>query len=72
MDWQSVLKQQQELETAFGALKQVFEQAEVDFKNRNKVIMEMIAQMNTKDADNMSKIHQALQAILESNSSVKK
>ena len=72
MDWESVLKQQKDLENAFTALKQVFEQTDLDFRNRNKVLMEMMSQMNTKDAENMARIHVALQAIIDSNASLKK
>lgn len=76
MDWDSVIKQQKAIEDSFSALKIIFEQAESDFKNKSKMLMQMMSNMQAQDATNMQKIHQGLQAILDSSnqaqSSIKK
>jgi cytochrome c556 len=71
VDWQTIVKQQEELEKSFSALRMIFEQAEKDFKARSNVFIGAMAQQQAQDAQHLTKIHQALMQIIESNNSVK-
>jgi cytochrome c556 len=71
MDWQAIIKQQQDLENSFTALRLIFEQAEKDFKNKSQIFLAAMSQIQTQDATNLAQIHQALQKIIDSNNSVK-
>jgi hypothetical protein len=66
MDWNTIIKQYDELEKSFSALKKIFDQAEMDYKAKHQAIMRMIAETQKQEAINLSQIHSALQSILES------
>jgi propanediol dehydratase large subunit len=71
MDWQTIVRQQDELEKSFTGLRMVFEQAERDFKHKSETLMQLMGQQQSQDALSLSKIHQALLLIIDSNNSVK-
>lgn len=66
MDWATVIKQYEDLERSFMALKKIFEQAEIEYKIKHQSIIKMIVDAQRQEAVNLGQIHSALQAIIES------
>lgn len=66
MDWETIAKQQKELEQSFAVLKQVFEQAEMAYKQKQAKLTELIGSQIKQEAVSLSEIHAALSKILKS------
>ena len=66
MDWESIAKQNKELEAAFDGLFAIFEQARQKFKEKQSRIRQMIEMSQAQEAQNLAEIHGALDKILKS------
>jgi len=71
MDWETLIQHQKELEVSFQALKQLFEQAEKDFKTKHLALKEGFATLQKQEAMSLAKIHDALQGIITMTSAPK-
>jgi hypothetical protein len=68
---EEITKNKQSLEEAFSGLRQIFENAERDFKIKNEKLLGAIRDIQAQDAAALSKIQHALNEIIASNNCVK-
>ena len=66
-----ILKNKQALEESFAGLRQIFENAEKEFREKNERLLGAIRTIQAQDAAALGKIQQALNEIIASNDSVK-
>ena len=65
MDWETLAKQNKELEAAFDGLAAIFDQARQKFKEKQQRIRQMIELSQAEEAQNLAAIHSALDKILK-------